>query len=165
MEYKYNPLLSNNINKSLEKLNKLIGSSPESETKLNIEKSEILEILQSVEKLTDEQLTEQRNLLNFFKVTTIKQSKTAETQEKTSKRQYNLSIFLTIVTMLISLIPFCREVLFPEPNYNESIIKIIGNQSQQSETTANMYKNLLDLHHQVESLEKQNALLKLKIGN
>ena len=158
MEYKENPFVSKKLNESLKKLSKLIDSSPESETKLNVEKSEIFEILQSVEKLNDEQLTEQKNLLNFLKVTTIKQSETAETQEKTSKRQYNLSIFFTIVAIVISLIPFFSK----ETNYNESLIKITEKQSKQSETIINMHKNLLDLENQVKILGKQNEQMKPK---
>lgn len=158
MEYKENPFVSKKLNESLKKLSKLINSSPESETKLNVEKSEIFGILQSVEKLNDEQLTEQKNLLNFLKVTTIKQSETAETQEKTSKRQYNLSIFFTIVAIVISLIPFFSK----ETNYNESIIKITEKQSKQSETIINMHKNLLDLENQVKILRKQNEQLRHK---
>ena len=158
MEYKENPFVSKKLNESLKKLSKLIDSSPESETKLNVEKSEIFGILQSVEKLNDEQLTEQKNLLNFLKVTTIKQSKTAETQEKTSKRQYNLSIFFTIVAIVISLIPFFSK----ETNYNESLIKITEKQSKQSETIINMHKNLLDLENQVKILGKQNEQMKPK---
>ena len=158
MEYKENPFVSKKLNESLKKLSNLIDSSPESETKLNVEKSEIFGILQSVEKLNDEQLTEQKNLLNFLKVTTIKQSKTAETQEKTSKRQYNLSIFFTIVAIVISLIPFFSK----ETNYNESLIKITEKQSKQSETIINMHKNLLDLENQVKILGKQNEQMKPK---
>ena len=107
----------------------------------------------------DEKLqVEIRDLINT-------QLKTAELQSKTSDIQYKVSLFLTITAIIISLIPLIKDLFFEKTNYNESITRIIEMQSKQSETISNMSTYLLDLQNQVQTLEKENARLNLKLKN
>ena len=90
------------------------------------------------------------------------QLETSKIQSKTSDNQYKVSIFLTITAIFISLVPIATELLIEKPNYNKSIIRLTESQSKLTEEVSNMSKNLLYLQNQVQTLEKENELLKQK---
>ncbi len=94
----------------------------------------------------------------------LEQLKTAEAQSKTSGKQYKASIFLTIAAIIISLVPLATQLLINKPNYNESIIRLTQAQSELTEKASDMSTYLLDLQNQVQTLEKENALLKEKLN-
>lgn len=90
------------------------------------------------------------------------QLETSKIQSKTSDNQYNISIFLTITAIFISLVPIASEFLIKKSNYNETIIRLTENQSKLTEEVSSMSKNLLYLQNQVLTLKKENELLKQK---
>jgi len=92
------------------------------------------------------------------------QLKTAEIQSKTSDKQYKVSIFLTVAAIIISLIPVATELLIDKPNYNESILRLTESQSKLTGKVSDMSTYLLDLQNQVQTLEKENLRLNLKLN-
>ena len=92
------------------------------------------------------------------------QLKTSEIQSKTSDKQYKVSIFLTIAAIIISLVPFATEFLINKPNYNESVIRLTESQTKLTEKVSDMSTYLLDLQSKVETLERENKVLKEKLN-
>ena len=94
------------------------------------------------------------NILDFLK----EQSKNAEKQFKTSR---NL-IIATIIIMTFQIVIAGIDIAQSNSKQN-TLIKIIDTQSQQSEIISRMSLSLLDLENQVRNLEQENERLNKKV--
>ncbi|AUC84769.1 hypothetical protein CW731_05435 [Polaribacter sp. ALD11] len=125
--------------------------------------SNLTDKILSPENLAKEQIEKQNEILKFLKAVTIKQSKTAETQERTSKKQFYANLFLAIATLIIGIFAL-KPVFSDQSNIEykvlyEQTLKLEKEKLIQERTISELSNDLLDLQNQVRILEKQNELL------
>jgi|TARA_B110000240_G_C13252428_1_gene348051 hypothetical protein len=146
-----NPFLSSKIQESLERLKKSLELNSDKSEKLEVNKSDLKPILESVDKTNKEQLHNIKDTLFFLRA----QGKKANKQFKTSKN-------LVIISLILMLFQIFHS-FWVDNKYNERLNntnKVFEMKLKSFETISQMSLNLLDLHNQVRILEKQNEQLK-----
>ena len=93
------------------------------------------------------------NVLSFLQA----QSNTADKQYKTSTNLIIATIVIMILQIVIAVIS-----IYKSNEEQNNLTKLVESQSQQSETISRMSLSLLDLHNQVNILEKENEVLRKK---
>ena len=116
--------------------------------------------------LAEKQIEKQNEILDFLKNVTIEQSKTAEKQSETARKQFLANLFLTITTIIIGIFAL-KPVFFNQNNteyktLSEKTIKLEKTKLKQDLVISELSNNLLYLKNRVQTLEKQNELLSTK---
>lgn len=85
-------------------------------------------------------------------------------QSENAKKQFIVSRNLIIVTIVIMILQICYAfwINYESNSKQNNLTKIVDTQSRQSEIISRMSLSLLDVQHQVLTLEKENARLSQK---